>query len=118
MRRSAVRGVTVATVATALVLGSPLAAQAATYPSDSTEPDLVSLLNGYDQYWTSSGGNDLHGTVNDPATLAKNDQLTSWINQHATTAQQFRALQDAEYDNTARTAYDQSFTVSQGLGAD
>ncbi len=88
--------------------------QAATYPSDSTEPDLVSLLNGYDQYWTSSGGNDLHGTVNDPATLAKNDQLTSWINQHATTAQQFRALQDAEYDNTARTAYDQSFTVSQG----
>lgn len=116
MRRSTVRGVTVATVATALVLGSPLAAQAATYPSDSTEPDLVSLLSGYDQYWTSSGKNDLHGTVDDPATLAKNDQLTSWINQHATTAQQFRALQDAEYDNATNTAYDQSFTVSQGLG--
>lgn len=116
MRRSALRGVTVAAVATALVVGSPLAAQAATYPSDSTKPDLVSLLNGYDQYWTSTGKNDLHGTVNDPATLATNDRLTSWINQHATKAQQFTALQDAEYDNATNTAYDQSFTVSEGLG--
>lgn len=116
MRRPALRGVTVATVATALVIGSPLAAQAATYPSDSTKPDLVSLLSGYDRYWSSNGVNDLHGTVQDPSTLATNDQLTSWINQHATKAQQFRALQDAEYDNADRTAYDQSFTVSQGLG--
>ncbi|WIB00707.1 phosphatase PAP2 family protein [Curtobacterium sp. MCBA15_012] len=116
MRRTALSGVTVATVATALVLGTPLVAQAATYPSDSAKPNLIALLNGYDQYWTSAGKNDLHGTVDDPATLATNDQLTSWINQHATPAQQFRALQDAEYDNATHTAYDQSFTVSQGLG--
>ncbi|QKS12484.1 phosphatase PAP2 family protein [Curtobacterium sp. Csp1] len=117
MRRTALRGVTVATVATALVIGSPLVAQAATtYPSDSTPPNLISLLNGYDQYWTSTGTNNLHGTVDDGATLAKNDELTSWINQHATKAQQFTALQDAEYNNATNTAYDQSFTVSQGLG--
>lgn len=116
MHRSALRGLTVAAVATALVVGSPLAATAAGYPSDTDKPDLVSLLNGYDQYWTSSGTNDLHGTVLDPATLAKNDQLTSWINQHATTAQQRKALQDSEYQNATNTAYDQSMTVSQGLG--
>jgi membrane-associated phospholipid phosphatase len=108
--------VTVAAVATALVIGSPLAAQAVGYPSDSAKPDLVSLLNGYDQYWKSSGTNDLHGTVLDAATLAKNDQLTSWINQNATKAQQLKALQDSEYQNATNTAYDQSSTVSQGLG--
>ena len=117
MRRTALRGVTVATVATALVLGSPLVANAAGYPSDSSKPDLVSLLNGYDQFWQSTGKNDLHGTVQDPATLAKNDQLTSWINQHATKAQQLTALQDSEYQNATNTGYDQSSTVSQGLGA-
>ncbi|ROS65324.1 PAP2 superfamily protein [Curtobacterium sp. PhB172] len=117
MRRTAVRGVTVAVAATALVLGTPLVAEAATtYPSDSAKPDLVSLLSGYDQFWTSSGANDLHGTVVDPATLAKNDQLTSWINQNATAAQQFTALQDSEYQNATNTAYDQSSTVAQGLG--
>lgn len=116
MHRSALRGVTVAAVATALVVGSPLVATAAGYPSDSAKPDLVSLLDGYDQYWRSSGANDLHGTVLDAATLARNDQLTSWINQHATTAQQRKALQDAEYQNATNTAFDQSMTVSQGLG--
>ena len=116
MRRTALRGVTVAAAATALVFGSPLVANAASYPSDATKPDLVSLLNGYDRYWTSTGTNDLHGTVLDPGTLAKNDELTSWINQHATKAQQLKALQDSEYQNATNTAYDQSSTVSQGLG--
>uniref|UniRef100_A0A942SZ24 Phosphatase PAP2 family protein n=1 Tax=Neobacillus citreus TaxID=2833578 RepID=A0A942SZ24_9BACI len=116
MRRTALRGVTVAAVATALVVGSPLVANAAGDPSDTAKPDLVSLLNGYDQYWESSGTNDLHGTVRDAATLAKNDELTSWINQHATGSQQRKALQDAEYQNATNTAYDQSMTVSQGLG--
>ncbi|MFP4854742.1 hypothetical protein, partial [Paraburkholderia sp. BR14264] len=106
---------TVAAVATALVVGSPLVATAAGYPSDTAKPDLVSLLSGYDQYWKSSGTNDLHGTVLDAGTLAKNDELTSWINQHATKAQQLKALQDSEYQNATNTAYDQSMTVSQGL---
>ncbi|WP_144710092.1 phosphatase PAP2 family protein [Curtobacterium pusillum] len=116
MHRSVFRGVTVAAVATALVVGSPLVANAAGYPSDTAKPDLVSLLSGYDQYWKSSGTNDLHGTVLDAATLAKNDQLTSWINQNATKAQQLKALQDSEYQNATNTAFDQSYTVAQGLG--
>jgi hypothetical protein len=104
--RAIATGVTVAAIA----------ASAASYPSDSTPPDLVSLLNGYDSFWQSSGTNDLHGTVVGPATLAQNDALTSWINQHATAAQQFKALQDAEYENATNTSYDQSSTVAQGLG--
>ncbi|MFJ3380020.1 phosphatase PAP2 family protein [Curtobacterium sp. NPDC090217] len=115
--RAMATGVIVAGVATALVIGNPLTASAASYPSDTTKPDLVSLLSGYDAFWKSSGVNDLHGTVVDPATLAKNDELTSWINQNATKAQQFTALQDSEYNNASNTAYDQSLTVSQGLGA-
>ncbi|WFR68116.1 phosphatase PAP2 family protein [Curtobacterium flaccumfaciens] len=107
---------TVAAVATALVFGSPVVANAAGYPSDTAKPDLTSLLSGYDQFWKSSGTNDLHGTVLDAATLAKNDELTSWINQHATKAQQLKALQDSEYQNATNTTYDQSYTVSQGLG--
>ncbi|WP_217640884.1 phosphatase PAP2 family protein [Curtobacterium sp. MCBA15_001] len=108
-------GVTVAAIATSLVIGNPFTANAADYPSTTTKPDLVSLLNGYDSFWKSSGSNDLHGTVVSGATLAQNDQLTSWINQNATPAQQFTALQDSEYKN-APTGYDQSSTVGQGLG--
>lgn len=111
------RTATVAAIATALVIGTPVVANAAGYPSDSAKPDLVSLLNGYDAFWTSSGANDLHGTVlGDGATLKQNDQLTSWINQNATAAQQFKALQDSEYQNGTNTAFDQSYTVAQGLG--
>lgn len=116
MHRPAICGATVAVTAVALVLGTPLVADAATFPSDTAKPDLVSLLSGYDQYWRSSGANDLHGTVLGAATLAENDERTSWINQHATKAQQLKALQDAEYQNSTNTAYDQSMTVSQGLG--
>ncbi|MEN0104776.1 MAG: hypothetical protein AAGC90_17765, partial [Curtobacterium sp.] len=72
--RAMATGVIVAGVATALVIGNPLTASAASYPSDTTKPDLVSLLSGYDAFWKSSGVNDLHGTVVDPATLAKNDE--------------------------------------------
>ena len=61
--RAMATGVTVAAIATSLVIGNPLVANAATYPSDTTKPDLVSLLSGYDSFWKSSGANDLHGTV-------------------------------------------------------
>ncbi|GAA4680117.1 hypothetical protein GCM10025780_26630 [Frondihabitans cladoniiphilus] len=103
---------------TALVVGAPLAANAATtYPSDSAKPDLVSLLGGYNGFWTPSGTNDLHGTVKDAATLSLNDQLAVWINNNATPAQQFKALQDAEYNNATNTAYDQSLTIADSLGS-
>ncbi|MFT4305826.1 MAG: phosphatase PAP2 family protein [Microbacterium sp.] len=107
--------VAVATVAL-LVSGAPLTAQAASYPSDTDTPDLVSLLTGFDDYWASDGNSDLHGTVLDVDTLSFNDELTVWINNNATAQQQFRALQDSSYNNSDGTAYDQSFTVSEGLG--
>jgi membrane-associated phospholipid phosphatase len=102
-----------------LALAVPATAHAATttYPSDSTPPNLVKLLAGYNNDWISAGTNDLHGTVVNAKVLAKDDSLAVWINQHATKAQQFRALQDAEYQTADNTAYDQSYTVSTGLGS-
>jgi len=107
-------------IAGALVVAgtaAPLSANAASYPSDSAKPDLVALLSGYRDFWTPSGQGDFSGTVVNPTVLAYNDRLTVWINNNATAAQQFRALQDSEYNNNAKTAYDQSFTVSGGLGS-
>ncbi|CAD6007683.1 phosphatase PAP2 family protein [Agreia sp. COWG] len=101
-----------------LALSAPLAATAAApYPSDTAKPDLISLLSGYNTLWTSSGVNDLHGTVLDAATLSKNDELAVWINGHATAAQQFLALQDSEYQTAGNGSYDQSYTISTALGS-
>ncbi|MFT4297459.1 MAG: phosphatase PAP2 family protein [Micropruina sp.] len=86
------------------------------YPSDSTKPDLVAPLSGYSSLWQTSGLNDLHGTVKDGATLQWNDRVTSWINQHATKNQQFRALQNAAYLNSDGSGYDQSISIADGLG--
>ena len=93
--------------------------QAATsYPSDPARPDPVAFLAGFRQLWQSSGKNDLHGTVVNAATLERNDQLAVWINNNATGAQQFRALQDSKYNNPpASTMYDQSLTLATGLGS-
>ena len=104
-------------VTTAVVALPTAASAAAPYPSDATRPDLVQLLQGYNGYWQSDGTNDLHGTVTDAAVLQRDDQLTVWINQHATAAQKFTALQDAEYQNATGTAYDQSVTIATGLGS-
>lgn len=101
-----------------LALSAPLAATAAApYPSDTAKPDLPSLLSGFTSLWQTSGVNDLHGTVVDGPTLARNDELAVWINGHATPAQQFLALQDAEYQTTGNTSYDQSITISTALGS-
>jgi hypothetical protein len=101
-----------------LTLSAPLAATAAsTYPSDTAKPDLLSLLSGYSSLWRSNGVNDLHGTVLDPSTLARNDELAVWINGHATPAQQLLALQDSEYQPSDNSAYDQSITISTALGS-
>lgn len=105
----------------ALALAGPATANAATptaYPSD-PPPDLIAPLSGYSAIWTSDGRNDLHGTVVDAKTLQRDDQLAVWINQHATAAQRFRALQDSEYEPGTGPAntYDQSITDSTALGS-
>lgn len=131
--RRTVRNVAITAVAASFLVATPFAAHAATtaptatatpaptattsYPSDSTAPDLVPLLAGYQQLWTPSGKSDLHGTVLNGKTLAQNDALAVWINNNATKSQQFRALQDAEYQTADGTAYDQSVTVAAGLGS-
>ncbi|RFA13369.1 acid phosphatase [Subtercola boreus] len=121
MRRSSSRFATVAVataVAASIALSMPATASAAgTSPSDTTPPDLITLLAGYDSFWTSDGTNTLHGTVDNAGVLAQNDALTSWINTHATPAQQFLALQDSSYQNADGTAYDQSITLSTALGS-
>lgn len=96
-------------------LGITSAQAAGPYASD-TKPDLVPALSGYSTLWQTSGANDLHGTVKDGPTLQWNDRVTSWINQHATKSQQFRALQNAAYLNSDGSGYDQSNSIADGLG--
>ena len=90
------------------------ATAAPAYPSD-TPPDLIPALSGYSTLWQTSGLNDLHGTVKDKTTLQFNDRVASWVNQHATGPQQFRALQNSAY-KTDGVGYDQSLTIADGLG--
>jgi hypothetical protein len=114
-RSSFARAAAGAALALTLAGGAASAAQAQSFPSDAAKPNLVPLLAGFSTFWQSDGTNNLHGTVKDAATLAHNDQLTVWINNNATAAQRFRALQDSEYDNGG--AYDQSMTISDSLGS-
>ena len=104
-------------IAGALVVGTPLAANAAApYPSDGNAPDLIPLLSGYSAIWKADAGNTLHGTVENAKTLRRDDALAVWINRHATKAEQLLALQDAQYNNTG-AQFDQSITASTGLGS-
>ena len=99
-------------------MATPLSANAAeAYPSDATPPDLIPLLAGYSSFWVTNGTNTLHGTVLAPQVLSHDDRLAVWINRHATAAERFKALQDSSYQNDAGTAYDQSVTISTGLGS-
>ena len=79
-------------------------------------PNLSVVLGGFADFWAASGRSDLHGTVKDASVLQHNDELAVWINQHATAAEKLIALQDSEY-NTEDGTYDQSITVSTGLGS-
>jgi hypothetical protein len=106
-----------AIVGAPIVDTAPAANAAPPYSSDSTAPDLVQLLKGYDSIWKADAGNTLHGTVVEAKTLERDDALTVWINRHATKAEQLLALQDAEYNTATGSAYDQSITVSTGLGS-
>lgn len=103
--------------ASALVVGGlpQIASAAAAHPSDDTKPDLVESLAGFSELWKSSGVNDLHGEVLNADALKHNDEMTSWINQNASADQQFRALQNAQYDNDGKS-YDQSVSIADGLG--
>ncbi len=115
-RGTALRAGIVALVAGATALTSSGVARAADYPSDTTKPDLVKILDGYYKAWQPSGKHDLHGTVVDPTTTNWNDQVTSWINQNSTRNQQFRALQNAMYLASDGSGYDQSTSIADGLG--
>lgn len=108
----------VAVMITALSLFATVvpAAQAAGYPSDKAKPNLSAALVGYSSLWNSSGKNDLHGKVKNTTVLRWNDRVVSWVNQHATAQQQFRALQDAQYLASNGSGYDQSLTIADGLG--
>ena len=91
-------------------------ASAASYPSDTVKPDMVPALSGYYSLWQPSGDNDLHGTIRNAPALQHNDRVTSWINQHATHDQQFRALQNSAYLASDGSGYDQSISIADGLG--
>ncbi len=117
LRRPRARRVGVVLAAATLAVAVPATAGAAPpYPSDSTAPDLIPLEAGYNAFWVSDGANDLHGTVRDARVLARDDQLVVWVNQHTTAKQQFKALQDSEYQNDTNTSFDQSVTLATGLG--
>jgi membrane-associated phospholipid phosphatase len=114
IRTSAAAGCVLATAvaAAALVVGSPGTATAA------TAPDLVPALSGYAAIWRAAGDGTLRGTVVDRATLQRDDELAVWINRHASDAERLLALQDAQKQTAAGTAYDQSITLSTALGSE
>ncbi len=90
----------------------PEASAASAYPSDSTQPDLVSLLSDYSNYWKAANSYDSKdsstfgkGTVVNADVLRHDDETTVRINNAAAagsdgttpTAQQKRALIDSDY---------------------
>ncbi len=110
-------GAAAVAAATALALVAPAApAQAAGYASDKDKPDLTSILVGYRELWRPTNTKKLTGAVRDSSQLSWNDRVASWVNQHATKAQQFRALQDSRYLSSDGSGYDQSITLGDGLG--
>jgi hypothetical protein len=108
---TAVLAVTVPATATA----APAAP--ATFPSDSARPNLASVLSGYGAVWAPNGAGHLHGKVLNKKIAARDDKLAVWINRNATAAQQFKALQDSTYQDATGSTYDQSLTISTGLGS-
>lgn len=97
-------------ISVAILLLGLTAAAADAYQSDNERPELVTLLSGMNQFWESEETNNLHGQVKNSEVLGRNDELAVWINNHATSAQQFKALQDAN-DTTYQVA-------SDGLGSE
>jgi membrane-associated phospholipid phosphatase len=104
-------------IATPAAAGAAAGAPAAVYSSDSVQPNLGSLLGGYSAFWAPNGAGNLHGRVLNKQVASRDDQLVVWINANATKSERFKALQDSTYQNAAGTAYDQSVTISTGLGS-
>lgn len=93
---------------------------------DSGAPSPAALLSGFSDLWVTTGTNIIAqtqeqanqingriylGHVTDAGRdlLRKNDQLAVWINNHATPAEQIRALQSARedaWDDASVTEYD------------
>lgn len=48
--------------------------------------------------------------------LERNDEIVTWVDNHATPAEQTAALQDSKYDRGGES-YDQSVTIGTGLGS-
>lgn len=102
------------------LVAAVLAAGAALTPSalaaqTPPKPHVTSLLTGFESLWHPSS-TPLHGDVRDGEALAHNDEMVSWVNQHATATQRTRALQDAMYRTSDGARYDQSLTIADGLG--
>ncbi|MFT3860817.1 phosphatase PAP2 family protein [Micropruina sp.] len=115
MTRQLLRALSALVLATVLLVPSgPAEARTVRYPSDEAKPKLTRLLVGFRTLWAPEGG--FAGTVRATEQLQWNDRVTSWINQHATRQQQFRALQNAEYLGGDGSGYDQSITIADGLG--
>lgn len=106
-----------AATGTTATTGSAGAAPSPSFRSDTAKPNLTAALNGYLKFWKPSGKNNLHGKVLNKKVAARDDQLAVWINRNASKAEQFKALQDSTYQNADGTAYDESITVSTGLGS-
>lgn len=101
----------------ALTALAPTAANAAdSFPSDSAKPDLVVLLSGFADYWRAGDSGVFQGTVLNADVLARNDEIVTWVNNHATAKQRTAALQDSKYDRGGES-YDQSVTIGTGLGS-
>ncbi|MFT4225584.1 phosphatase PAP2 family protein [Micropruina sp.] len=86
------------------------------FTSDHGKPEPMDLLGGYGALWHPTEPAKLQGIVHDPRQLSWNDRLASWINQHSTPTQQFRALQDSQLRASDGAEYDQSITMADALG--
>ena len=108
-----------AAVAAAALLGAVPAVASAAPPARASPPRRAwcRCLAASASSGSRTAGTTCTARCWTPRTLAYNDMLAVWINNHATRTQQFRALQDSEYNNAASTAYDESLTISTALGS-
>lgn len=109
---SATTATTTTTTTTATTTG---ATSTSADPDDVPPPQSVPILSGFSEFWdleTSGPTPVLNGPV-----LQHNDEIVVWINNHATTQQQFTALQTAVFDGPSPDSYDQSITLAPGFGS-
>ncbi|WP_166442034.1 phosphatase PAP2 family protein [Nakamurella flava] len=86
-----------------------------TDPADTPAPEAVPILSGFSDFWNLAASGPT--PVLNPTVLQHNDEIVVWINNHATPAQQFTALQTAVFDGASPDSYDQSITLAPALGS-